>query len=138
MIRQALGFDGPLPLPGEKVVCLKNRRDRNLLNGTTWEVVDVSGDRGGFINLTVRDETGRTVDAVSPVATFGLPDNSGIHHSRDPFDWGYVLTCHKSMGSEWDKVCVIDESSWWRSDNTHTNWLYTAITRAAESVTIVM
>jgi exodeoxyribonuclease-5 len=138
-IRRVKGFEGPPPLPGEKVVCLKNRKGSNLLNGTTWEVVAVSAERNGFIDLTVKDNgTGEIVEAVSPVATFGLPDNSGIHYPRDPFDWGYVLTCHKSQGSEWDHVCLIDQSYLWRRDNTHTNWLYTGITRAAESVTIVM
>jgi exodeoxyribonuclease-5 len=141
-IRKALGFEGPLPLPGEKVVCLKNRKDRGLLNGTTWTVITASTDGTGFARMTIKDDVedddGRIVEVVSPIATFGLCSNEGIHYPRDPFDFGYCLTCHKAQGSEWDSVCLIDQSYLWRRDGTHTNWLYTGITRAADSVTIVM
>ncbi len=46
-------------------------------------------------------------------------------------DYGYVITVHKAQGSEWTKVCVIDEP------NIHWNmnkWRYTAITRASEKL----
>jgi exodeoxyribonuclease-5 len=88
--------------------------------------------------MTIKDDDGRIVEVVSPIATFGLDSNEGIHHPRDPFDFGYCLTCHKAQGSEWDSVCLIDQSYLWRRDGTDKNWLYTGITRAANSVTIVM
>ena len=51
------------------------------------------------------------------------------------FDYGYALTCHKSQGSQWDDVLIFDESGIFRSDRFR--WLYTAITRAAEKVSVV-
>ena len=54
--------------------------------------------------------------------------------AANEFDYGYVLTVHKSQGSQWGKVLVLDE---WRGSG-RTQWLYTAITRAAESVTVVV
>jgi exodeoxyribonuclease-5 len=51
------------------------------------------------------------------------------------FDYGYALTAHKSQGSQWKEVLVFDESACFRQDAQ--KWLYTAVTRAEEKVTIV-
>ena len=51
------------------------------------------------------------------------------------FDYGYALTCHKAQGSQWDDVIVLDESGCFRQDAAR--WLYTAVTRAVERVTVV-
>jgi exodeoxyribonuclease V len=51
------------------------------------------------------------------------------------FDYGYALTCHKAQGSQWPSVIVFDESGCFRKDRKR--WLYTAVTRAADRVTLV-
>jgi ATP-dependent exoDNAse (exonuclease V) alpha subunit len=52
------------------------------------------------------------------------------------FTYGYAITCHKSQGSEWDKVLVIEEK--FPFDKTeHARWLYTAATRSAEKLVLV-
>jgi exodeoxyribonuclease-5 len=48
-----------------------------------------------------------------------------------------AVTCHKAQGSRWNSVYVINEGYCWKRTWEHFNWLYTAITRAAERVTIV-
>ena len=53
----------------------------------------------------------------------------------DDFDYGYALTTHKAQGSQWDTVVLFDESYAFREMKDR--WLYTAITRAAERITIV-
>jgi exodeoxyribonuclease-5 len=53
----------------------------------------------------------------------------------DEFDYGYALTVHKAQGSQWDNLVLFDESFAFRE--TRERWLYTAITRAAETITIV-
>jgi exodeoxyribonuclease-5 len=53
----------------------------------------------------------------------------------DDFDYGYALTVHKAQGSQWNNVVLFDES--WAFRDTRERWLYTAITRAAETLTIV-
>ena len=50
------------------------------------------------------------------------------------FDYGYCITCHKSQGSEYDKVLVFEECL---KGNDHARWLYTAATRAKENLVIV-
>lgn len=52
------------------------------------------------------------------------------------FTYGYAITCHKSQGSEWDNVLVMEES--FPFDKTeHARWLYTAVTRSAEKCVLV-
>ena len=53
----------------------------------------------------------------------------------DEFDYGYALTVHKAQGSQWPRVVIVDESKFFRKD--HARWLYTGITRASESVTVI-
>ncbi|HMN86663.1 MAG TPA: ATP-binding domain-containing protein, partial [Bauldia sp.] len=53
----------------------------------------------------------------------------------DAFDFGYVLTVHKSQGSQWDDVILFDESFAFREHAAR--WLYTGITRAAKRLRVV-
>ena len=50
------------------------------------------------------------------------------------FDYGYCITCHKSQGSEYNKVLVFEEHL---KGGDHARWLYTAATRAKEKLVIV-
>ena len=52
------------------------------------------------------------------------------------FTFGYAITCHKSQGSEWDKVLVIEENFPFPKDE-HARWLYTAISRSAEKCVLI-
>lgn len=51
------------------------------------------------------------------------------------FQYGYAISCHKSQGSQWDTVVIIDEHNAFRQDGN--KWLYTAITRAAKKVVVI-
>lgn len=52
------------------------------------------------------------------------------------FTFGYCITGHKSQGSEWDKVLVIEES--FPFDKTeHARWLYTCCTRSAQKLVLI-
>ena len=54
-----------------------------------------------------------------------------LRRDSDEFDYGYALTVHKAQGSQWDNVVLFDESGAFRDHRAR--WLYTAVTRAAES-----
>jgi exodeoxyribonuclease-5 len=54
----------------------------------------------------------------------------------DEFDYGYALTVHKAQGSQWDHVVLFDES--WAFRENRERWLYTGVTRAAKSLTVVV
>src|SRR5205814_614387 len=68
--RRALGFGGDIPEPGERLVCLKNDRKKNLRNGTIWTCIEAFPDRHGFIDMVVADEDGRRIEVVAPVGGF--------------------------------------------------------------------
>ncbi|MFT6658190.1 MAG: exodeoxyribonuclease-5 [Maritalea sp.] len=59
----------------------------------------------------------------------------GRAQKYDEFYFGYALTVHKSQGSQWDNVYLFDESWAFREDRAR--HLYTAVTRAAEKITVV-
>ena len=52
------------------------------------------------------------------------------------FTYGYAITGHKSQGSEWDKVLVIEEKFPFDKEE-HKRWLYTCCTRAAKKLVLV-
>ena len=69
-----------------------------------------------------------------------LPEKMQRSHYHE-FDYGYAITCHKSQGSQWDKVLVYDESQIFGragEEDIPDRWLYTAATRAAEALIIVV
>lgn len=138
-IRARLGYGGSWPLPGEKLVCLRNNHEAGLLNGTLWTVAECVEDEGTLC-MKVRPDgeapefpTTEVVAYTEPFIGLDAPRWGGS--GLDEFAYGYALTCHKAQGSEWKSVYVVDESSISRGD-AH-RWLYTAITRASERVTLV-
>lgn len=52
------------------------------------------------------------------------------------FTYGYAITGHKSQGSEWDKVLVMEERFPFDKIE-HARWLYTCVTRASEKLVLV-
>ena len=50
-------------------------------------------------------------------------------------DFGYSSTTHRSQGSEWPNVLYIDEFK--GSEDMYYRMLYTGITRAKKSITVV-
>lgn len=133
-IREQLGFTTPLPQIGERLVVLRNRHKLGLMNGEIVTVLDVGRPRNGFLFMTVEAEGEPPVAIEAPIDLLEQDDTSATGTQGDPVTWGYALTCHKAQGSQWSDVLVIDESVCFRDASRA--WLYTAITRAAERVTI--
>lgn len=137
-IRQHLGRKTGLPEPGDKLVCLRNNYESGFLNGSLWTVTDSKVVDDERIWVALKDEDSREIDCVMwQHHFFGREDEilPWDIKNNECFDFGYALTCHKSQGSQWNNVLVIDESYIFRGDSKR--WLYTAITRAANSVTVV-
>lgn len=142
-LRQLAGFDARYPQAGDKLVCLRNDPAKGLLNGSLWKVMTASapGSKPG-INLLVSPDDGDTDRGVAKIkllkAAFDNPDEDvgwQLKRRFDDFDYGYALTVHKAQGSQWGNVMLFDESFAFR--DMRDRWLYTAITRAAERLTIV-
>ena len=142
-LRELKGFSADYPQAGDKLVCLRNDPAKGLLNGSLWKVMTSSREtvKPG-INLLVSPEEDDPDRGVSKIkllkAAFEDPDAEipwSTKKRYDDFDYGYALTVHKAQGSQWDDVVLFDESFAFR--DTRQRWLYTAITRAAKTLTIV-
>jgi exodeoxyribonuclease-5 len=140
-IRELLGRSDILPEPGDKLVCLRNDRKKGLLNGSLWNVRTAGSLRRRKIRMTVVPEEDSTH---KPLRIGVLPEfftseeeiPYALRRDSDEFDYGYALTVHKAQGSQWDDVVLFDESGAFRDHRAR--WLYTGVTRAAESLTIVL
>ncbi|WP_295812642.1 ATP-dependent RecD-like DNA helicase [uncultured Nitratireductor sp.] len=142
-LRELKGFDAGYPQAGDKLVCLRNDPAKGLLNGSLWKVMTSSREtvKPG-INLLVspeEDDPDRGVAKIKLLkAAFEDPEADIPWQTKkrfDDFDYGYALTVHKAQGSQWDEVVLFDESYAFR--DTRQRWLYTAVTRASERLTIV-
>jgi exodeoxyribonuclease-5 len=135
LYRQHKGFEGDFPLPGEKLVCLRNNHKLGILNGSQW-VCDAVKVREHSLKLAVHgldDDVSVEVSAHKDYF-LGKEPEGWLALEHESFDYGYVMTCHKSQGSQWSHVCIIDQSSQFAPNAS--KWLYTALTRAADRVTL--
>lgn len=141
-LRELKDFEGPLPAAGDKLVCLRNDPQKGLLNGSLWQVTSAARTVKPSMNLLIRAEDDGIERYSAKVkllkAAFEEPEREipwQLRRRHDDFDYGYALTVHKAQGSQWDEVVLFDESYAFREHRDR--WLYTAITRAAERLTIV-
>lgn len=155
-IRKIKGYDSFLPQIDEKVIVKSTSRKYGIYNGQMMYVTDSQpySMKEKICKLSIIDEL--AMDDIIAAATY-----SEINHlfsiawekekieeyrfkkfekgkKRIPLihlDYGYAITCHSAQGSSWRNVCVIEENGLKKMDY-YNRWLYTAITRAEESVTI--
>jgi exodeoxyribonuclease V alpha subunit len=109
----------------DTIIIKKNDYDRSLMNGMI-----------GVIKNIIRDDKSKKVNHINIL--FEGEDNNksfeGEYIDRMDIDLGYIITIHKSQGSESDNVIIlIDESS---KINT-INLLYTGITRAKKRCILI-
>lgn len=140
---KVLGFDSEFPVTGDRLVCLRNDYDEGLLNGSIWYCTDsgVADDDTVTISVVPEDDRSGPPLVVDAHKMCFIDEEKAKQmpwwerKEAQEFTYGYALTCHKAQGSQWDAVVIRDESHVFRDKKR--NWLYTAITRAAERVTII-
>lgn len=139
--RKLLGRgESPHPIAQDKLVCLRNNGLLGLLNGSLWRVKKATPPHMFRIGLDIEpfDGVGVNLSCVAHENYFlGTEDKIPFYEMKEAesFDYGYALTVHKAQGSQWGSVLVLDESGSFKQDADR--WLYTAVTRAAERVTVV-
>lgn len=136
MIRKIRGYEG-LPQPGESIICLRNSQDFNVFNGQILTVQQILSESAQKLHVECTDDDNRPYQLPLYKDQFNrkLLSFDDLPRGIGPYvlaDYGYCITVHKSQGSEWDKVMVIDEQcpSIWDARR----WRYTAITRAAKEL----
>ena len=146
------------PSKGEKIICLKNYWDVASNQGDPL----INGMIGYLNNINYRDSVlfEKLFDK-EMIADFCIEDNNQFRDifmdcklftegkqtinsenwqqyrgAPKPrlFDYAYCITCHKSQGSEFDKVLVFAE---YMKGTDFQRWLYTAATRAKKKLIIV-
>ena len=150
------------PIVGDKIICLKNNWDKitqvgdALVNGTIGTLTRISTSPNEYLGTkAIIDFLPESYDETIPLdqefhdllidwklITTHEPTLNKENFRMFPrylrpeqFDYGYVITCHKSQGSEYDKVLVIEEML---KATDHARWLYTAVTRASQKLTLVL
>ncbi|MGO3929409.1 ATP-dependent RecD-like DNA helicase [Rhodopseudomonas pseudopalustris] len=141
-VRQKQNIEDPLPVAGDKLVCLRNNRKKALFNGGLWRVKARATSKSMIITMRIvpdEDFGGRLTKVSVRGDCFGGAIEEIPWEQRKPydeFDYGYVLTVHKSQGSQWDDVVLFDES--FAFQDSRARWLYTGITRAAKRLCVVV
>lgn len=140
-IKGLAGLSAPWhPTAGDRLICLRNKREKSLFNGGLWNAIEVA-DNGGSLSMVVASlDEDRDPVGIEVYQEFFSGDENTLdwreRRKSDEFTFGWAITCHKSQGSQWDSVIIFDESGAFRE--ARKNWLYTAVTRAAERVTVIV
>ena len=167
LMRQYLhSVDDSKPIVGDKVICLRNDWDHPsevgdvMVNGTigTLTKINITNDNPFLhpmmtcdfqsedyteedVKNSSKDVVFRDVNIDYKLLTEGEPTVTSKNWKRFPkiwrpreFDYGYCITAHKAQGSEYNKVLVFEE---FLRGGYHTEWLYTAATRAKDKLVII-
>lgn len=162
IMRALRGLVGSTPQPGDRIIVLNNSSEAEVFNGQQFEVLAAGpGSREDRFDLDVLDDEGN--ERTLTVWACGFKDLEGEKQAKREgrgtvvaATFAQAITTHKSQGSQWQRVLVVDEASVFygaayrehsrtagpavAAIEGHVNgrrWLYTAVTRASEQVVIV-
>lgn len=143
-MRKKLGRPAGIPVAGDRIMCLVNNRDLGVLNGQQSEVLGAQDGEISWV-LDVRDEDGQEREILARKGGFqGLEQEQAEKRAgawrgeTGLFTFANAITVHKAQGSEWGQVYVVDQThQMWKDTAAQKRaWMYTAITRASDRVTI--
>lgn len=106
------------------------------LNYLAADFENDDGDNYGTLAMDIKLFEGNE-PTLSPYESYKLSGYRPLgNFALENFTYGYAITAHKSQGSEWDNVLVVEESFPF-SKEEHARWLYTACTRASKKLVLV-
>jgi exodeoxyribonuclease-5 len=122
-----------MPREGEPLMVLKNDHELGVMNGEVLTCLSFDELSNGYrVLMSSEDDTnGDVIEmAISHEEFESIEDMTEKGDFKLGF--GYTMTVHKSQGSEWDDVLVLDD--WAKFSSNYRNWLYTGVTRASKRV----
>ncbi|KKQ38693.1 MAG: hypothetical protein US54_C0005G0006 [Candidatus Roizmanbacteria bacterium GW2011_GWA2_37_7] len=141
-IRFSLGFESQDPLPGDRVICLRNSHKHQIYNGMLGSITEIHSDGEEWYEAEIQMDDGDLFHGRISKKQFGsntalnFTDKRSKIMAGELFDFGYALTVHKAQGSQAKKVVLFEERFKKMSDQEWKQWLYTAVTRAEEELII--
>mgnify|MGYP002623077777 CR=1 FL=1 len=155
--RSLLGYEGDLPEPGERVVCLSNDKQARMFNGQTFHVTEafehegmedlyvIEFDERAYKYLgwsgTYNNSSTRSLNLQDIELPMDISRQMATAGQRRPLsmDYAYCMSVHKSQGSEWDNVMLCDDAGYLQREkpDEYRRWLYTGITRAKNKLIIL-
>jgi len=163
LIRNKLGFDNLEPYPGERLVFLRNNYTSKVMNGMLGKNLFLLYETKNIYNMTILidgyDEpyTGYVFDGCFGKEQYNeeyeksqsimtkINKSNRISRNKvdkkidtiDLCDFGYCISVHKAQGSEFKKVILFQEKSYYWDEEFMRRFNYTAITRAKEKLFII-
>lgn len=143
-IRKLKGLDPDTPVIGDKLICLQNDRDLGIFNGGMFDVEEVlktTSAKTHFLTMRLQSQDDDRLPFLTRVhKSFFFSDVPEPHwkdlKGSQQYAYGWCITTHKSQGSQWANTFIMDESWCFREDRW--KWLYTAVTRASEKITLIV
>jgi exodeoxyribonuclease-5 len=142
-IREYNEFKDELPSTVDRVICLRNNKRANvpLYNGSHGTIRHITKRNNANHMNAVIEMDGVSDDYFRGKVSYqgfnaAKIDAYSINKAHEIFDYGYAITAHKSQGSEFENVLVIEEGQHIWAENWH-RWLYTAVTRSCGRLLIV-
>jgi exodeoxyribonuclease V len=156
-IRMNLKFLRPEPYPGERIICLKNNYKSGIMNGEIGTMLLIKYEAPDVLEICAQmDNENDLYNGLCYLPIFGKETYTEIFENIkerfkefkkitrntefstiDYFDFGYAISCHKALGSQWKKVIVFEERSYYWDDEMYARWLYTALTRSEEKLMVI-
>jgi len=163
VVRALQGHSEPEPEVGDRIIILANNPGYDVFNGQQFTVKTcaVAPEKPDRLIIEAVDDDGRERQLTAWVSGFINLDGEKRAKAagRDgpvAAAFGQVITCHKAQGSQWNRVLVYDgsaavgamayrsavdtvgrEAAAAAAAKARREWLYTAVTRAAEQVVIL-
>ncbi|MGV8151626.1 MAG: ATP-dependent DNA helicase [Candidatus Nanoarchaeia archaeon] len=135
-IREIKGYDEILN-NGEQIIVLKNDSRIGVFNGQLLTIEKIIEECENSIYARCSDSEDEILELNLNKNQFGKLKLEEDKKQRNIVyaDYGYCITAHKSQGSEWNNVLVIDQQC--KLWDAH-RWRYTAITRASKNLTYII
>lgn len=145
VMRRKLGFPASQVVEGDRIMCLTNNKELAVFNGQQFEVLAggrLKDDEGHVREIAMFDDGFSGQEMQQQAKNGGL----GIRGKKMLATFAQAITTHKSQGSEWDHVYVVDETPAMMSMVARREgreaavtqarqWAYTACSRASERIT---